>query len=859
VASIVNRIRAWSTELHYWERAALEKLANGTLLTPKDYNELLLEYMADYGLGPMPAERPTLSFSGPAEPTVEKRKVQLVRLFNLANVNALPPGQEIHFGSQLTLIYGNNGAGKSGYARPLGCAAFSRGEREVLPNATKDITRATPKAEIEVSDGDSKTIVEWTKGITCPQLSGFHVFDAGSLQAHLTGTNSIKFAPAGLSLLTRLAELTDEIRNRILLLAEEKEAPHNFQTWFEGNSRVTEAIQSIGPATKVDDLKNLAQMSEEEAGLIPQLEQEIHELKASKIQAYAGKRRQEIADLQKLTEAISTADQSLSDQQGEKVKQLISNLQARRTDAQKLSVDQFKSDNFKMTGTDVWRRFIIAAKALADGESVAGAAYPRRGDHCLLCRQPLGQDAITLITHLWQFLASDAQARLETSRRERDNKALEIEKINLDYFQTDSGGRRLLESDSPLTVPTIQTQIQACSERKNELIASLREERAPSLAPAILADTVAIEQLIQTRKAELEELNQRDPDALIKQREETLRDLKHRRTLSQKVDEIEKYLARIKWAARARASIGTTRHITMKYNELFKELVTDEYVKLFQKTLKRFKSKLLVTVDTRGKKGETVRQITLSPNSFPTRFPVEKVLSEGEKTAVAIADFLTEAVLDQSTGGIVLDDPITSLDDTWKETLAQCLAEQAKFRQVVIFTHDLGFLYHLTEQAEKLKLAVTNEWIREENDTPGFVYLDNSPVCESTYKSADAATKCYTKAKDMKPQDQQQWLQQGFGALRTSYEALAMFELFGGVVERFKERIGFDKLGKVRIDPKTVDKIVEGMGRLSRHIDAHLHSDKFASVKPTPETLLTEIQEFEEIRKSVKEYKKTTA
>jgi hypothetical protein len=79
-----------------------------------------------------------------------------------------------------------------------------------------------------------------------------------------------------------------------------------------------------------------------------------------------------------------------------------------------------------------------------------------------------------------------------------------------------------------------------------------------------------------------------------------------------------------------------------------------------------------------------------------------------------------------------------------------------------------------------------------------------------------------------------------------------IYGLFGGVVERFEERIGFDKLKSVVLDEGIVKSVAEKLGALSRYIDAHLHSDAFAGAKPTPEALLAEIEEFEKIRKEHK-------
>jgi hypothetical protein len=136
------------------------------------------------------------------------------------------------------------------------------------------------------------------------------------------------------------------------------------------------------------------------------------------------------------------------------------------------------------------------------------------------------------------------------------------------------------------------------------------------------------------------------------------------------------------------------------------------------------------------------------------------------------------------------------------------------------------------------------------------VYLDNSPVCEGDYRSATAARECYSRAKNAAPAEQQLILQQGFGALRTSYEAFVIYELFNEVVKRFEERVSFDRLKDVVVDPDTVDLVVQKLGALSRYIDAHLHSDEYAAEKPTPAVLHEEITAFEALRTRHKQSKK---
>jgi len=854
---LMNNLVSWaSKELRYWEQAALQKISNKVELTHEDLRELVQYFIEDAGLAPIPANRPRLSLleNNVAEP--ELAPCRLDRIFNLSNVNALPGGQEIRFGPQLTLLYGNNGAGKSGYARALGAAGFARGERKVLPNATGVASKKETQADIEVSYVSGKKVITWTEGKRCAELSGLYLFDGDSLTAHLTGSNPLSFTPGGLSLLTRLADLTDLVRERVRILIERHEEPHNFQAFFEGESQVKNQVANLDAQTNLGALGKLGKLTLEEQATSAALEREIAELKLLDISKQVEKRRQEIRDIANLIQAIQKAQTELGESVVAEVADLINKRRACREAVERSGVNQFEFGPFSQIGTDAWRQFLISARALADAEDNRGV-YPGPGDYCLLCRQALSDEAIDLIGRLWAFLKSDAQAQLSRAESACATKASDLVRLNLNYFAADSSARRILDEELRISIPALDAQVESCRERCREMQEALRSNEVRLLPPLINFDLTDLKKLASVRQDEIEKLEKSDTGQRLAKAERTFRELKHRRILGEQLAGITAYVERRGWAVKAQQSLGSTRAITMKYNELFQELVTERYRGLFEDTLKRFRKDIKVTIETRGFKGETVRHVVLNPKSFRAGFSVDQILSEGEKRAVAMADFLTEAALDQHNSGVILDDPVTSLDDEWKRTLAGCLAEPAKTRQVVIFTHDLSFLYRIKERAEELPVDVVTHWIREENGQPGFVYLNNSPVCEKDFKSTTLARDYYSKAKDATPAEQQVFLQQGFGALRTSYEALIIFDIFSEVVARFEERISFGRLKDVRIDSKLVDEIIRRMETLSKYIDAHLHSDAFGSAKPSPVTLLDEINAFESIRRAQKDLKKS--
>ena len=65
------------------------------------------------------------------------------------------------------------------------------------------------------------------------------------------------------------------------------------------------------------------------------------------------------------------------------------------------------------------------------------------------------------------------------------------------------------------------------------------------------------------------------------------------------------------------------------------------------------------------------------------------VMSQGELHSLALSLFLPRATLpDSPFRFICVDDPVQSMDPARVEGLARVLADTAKTRQVVVFTHD---------------------------------------------------------------------------------------------------------------------------------------------------------------------------
>jgi len=864
MTSVLAELSRWATTLPYWEQAALDKIVAGVHFTDKDYDELLQYLLEDADLAEPKGQRSALRF--PKEVEADPRpsmRVQLVSISNLQNVNALVPGQTLTFGPAMTAIYGGNGSGKSGYSRVLGCAGFTRGDREVLPDVTRSIGEAdTLSADIEIADDAGNRKIHYEIGRECPELSACYVFDSTSVRVHLTTPNTLSFSPASLSYLTKLAEVTDEVRLRLKARVEKCSEPHHFDALFHGDSKVSELFGDLGPDTDLEALRQMASLSPEEMRRIAELDLEIARLKTRDVSEQVADLEQRVKDLELLVRQLREAKKALSAENVKEVRRVVVTYLERQAAAQRVSVDQFRSEHFTQTGSDVWYRFIKAAKSLADAEQTPDASYPQADSACLLCQQSLSPQARDLLLRLWALLEGEAQEQLTESQNNLEVKRSALKNLSLDFFDDQSVSYRHLQEHDPAVMEKVKQFIAACSRRRDQVLEALTAHSTEiEFSPLPENGIIDIEGIVNSLKKQLEDLQENDPAAEIERLEQERRNLQHRELLGEHISEIEEYVNRSIWARRAEEVGGSTRHITRKHNQLFKQLVTDRYIELFEQMLSNLGRPLRIKVETRGRKGEVYKQIVVEtdPSTPADMTTPDKILSEGEKRAVALADFLTEVTLDTSSSAVILDDPVTSLDLEWKGLLASILAKEAKRRQVIVFTHDLPFLYFLKQQCEQEQVDIVTHWIKrgDQDNRPGYVFLNNSPALERDYRKPTRAREIYAEARDAPAAKQEALLRDGFGALRTCYEAFIIFDLFSGVIRRFDERISPGRLKDVVWDRAIIEEVVAGHERLSRHIEGHLHSDVLGAQKPTPQMLLDEIEAFEALRTKLKNLKKS--
>lgn len=229
------------------------------------------------------------------------------------------------------------------------------------------------------------------------------------------------------------------------------------------------------------------------------------------------------------------------------------------------------------------------------------------------------------------------------------------------------------------------------------------------------------------------------------------------------------------------------------------------------------------------------------------------ILSEGEYRCVALAGFLAELATNESESGIIFDDPVSSLDHLHREAIAKRLAEEGRKRQVVVFTHDLPFLFLLRNACVQgddpaLKTEVAVRHIQKRQDTPG--YCRNEPP----EKAQDARSRLKTMHNHLakvrvqydNDPDGTDWLMTARGlidSLRQAWEA-AVEDAIAPVLRTFSSKVNTKGFAKLSV-------ITEQNANTMRHhygecsVLLHKIADAMNPVAPTPDRIESELGALE--------------
>jgi hypothetical protein len=236
------------------------------------------------------------------------------------------------------------------------------------------------------------------------------------------------------------------------------------------------------------------------------------------------------------------------------------------------------------------------------------------------------------------------------------------------------------------------------------------------------------------------------------------------------------------------------------------------------------------------------------------------ILSEGEQRAIAIGSFLAEVNLSGVTGGVVFDDPVSSLDHKRRWTVARRLVQEGAIRQVVIFTHDIYFLCALQQEADAQSIPITSLALHRTSQGFGVASerlpFDGTPSSKRVGVLRTVHTECLKLQKSGDEQAASDLIRHAYTELRSTWERAVEEVLFRGVVMRFTEGVSTQKLREVEVLDSDYAAVDTGMTKASKY--AHDGAPAAQVATPTAEELGADIDAFDSWRLQVEKRRDAT-
>ena len=720
-SSVIRSIFEWSQSRPLWQRDALRRIVQKVSLDDQDVSDIyeLLKATTD---DEKAKAKPLLEEHLPNEQAISD-PIQLEMISDIKGVNNLAEGQKINFSPKgITVVYGDNGAGKSGYTRILKNACRARHRSAVLPNVFSTTQSPEMSSLITYSVGDETgRECNWQNEDTPhSQLSGISVFDRECASVHIQKKNEVAYRPFGLDIPDTLADVSKSLEAKLKedkqILEKSRNAVFQNTPWSL-NTAIGKGISALTKDTNLQELSDLLTLTPEE-------EERLSYLTTS-LSNDVSKASKELDDYAGNIESLMSAMESIAVKIGGDIIDSLVKLKdesEKLQDAANVTATNFFADNaLSGVGEKIWQELWYSARKYSEEAAYVDRKFPASepSDKCLLCQQPLGEVGARNITKFDEFVRSDIQERANTAKA----------KLKLANSKFPSSIRlgnswrtiKQLRMDNPsLSKICMSFYAQArCRVNSTLKLVSGCAVEVTSL-PEIPSDELkSFATVCRAKAKELREAVDADKHAALLAEKNELLD---RKTVRGYLDTIQDEIKRLQNISRIDELLAetNTRSITTLGNSIADDVVTPHLRDSFLKEVIGFVGNRFRVEIKRSGGSYGSPEYKVSFLSDPKR-DVSTVLSEGEQTCVAIASFLAEQSTANHKSALVFDDPISSLDHKWRSVVAQRIVKEGKDRQVVVFTHDLVFLNDLEDFSERYGVSFESRHLDRRSDIVGLV------------------------------------------------------------------------------------------------------------------------------------------
>jgi len=793
-------LKGWFEKATRWQKDLFVQIWNGSMMEEEICNRAIKlieqEHMNfNHRIVAVTTFPEDITFGTPAA-----NRVILTQISDIKGIGALAPWKALSFGDGLTVVYGQNGCGKSSYVRILKALANPLYGDAVLGNVYCK-GQEEPEATATFMINGTQKNVAWNK--SSKKKYPIQIYDTIEADRFVNKENEVVYEPRVLATITNMAAMYDRLSDYFSQIAEdmEKEMPKLPQK-LAFSTTATEFIEISSQAELTKFIK-AHPWTDAEKGELDIIEASLREsdpeLAARTKEAQRDIIRTHGYEILKMLGYVS--DDVRADYLEKRERQIIT-----KKTADLLVASSTGRSLIPEFGGDIWKTmWMRATEYIRVAEGRAGMPVTESG-RCALCQQKLDADAMERMRSFQAFSQSSAITESEVAR--------------LDFAAA---------------VKALQDHV----ENKLDLVERKTALQSSSIAPENQKYIISLYELILARCSWLLSYNE-DTDTeipYIQSKEEITAAFSAMvekisseiKVLKSVADSREKLIRRMQELMVTRWAYGNleikqrlilvksvltkckTNTLTTLKKDLSKLLITDAYISRFQEEMNRLDRRKQIKVElvaNAPRRGRSYHQIVLKDACAMGKHKNNEILSEGEFRVVSLAAFLSDLSSWNQNLPFAFDDPITSLDHLYEGNVAKRLIELSVERQVIVFTHRLAFAQLLENSASEFNatsaldgdvIRVQIKHIELRNSPLGHPsepnYINNMKLEKAANKLLEQDVACIKKAlKDGNFSDADVKTHALCTAFRNMIEYGVEQNLLSGVVSRFSRNVSTMKI-----------------------------------------------------------------
>ncbi|MCP4369444.1 MAG: AAA family ATPase [Deltaproteobacteria bacterium] len=851
---VLKEILSWSVNRPAWQRDALRRLVHSDSLDDNDLAEITELCKGAHGLSENQNTEPLNESHIPTDGN-DTGTVNLLSISHYNGVNALAEDQTITFGSGLTVVYGDNAAGKSGYTRILKSACQARGAEDILGNVLSGTAPLTPSVSIRFTVGDDGEEQKWKDNTEDSDFLGrVSVFDSHSAAVYLNERTDVAFRPFGLDLFDKLSNTCEEVRKRLERECRVLESAKIPIPELPEGTMAYKLVSSLSSLTKPEAVTELSTLTDAENEKMLFLEKRLRDIQSENPEKTAEILKLRARRLELLFNRLVEIDRSLGSDALKAVFCAQKTARLKQVEASKLRDATFPSNLVNGTGSDVWGDMWEAAMQFSTEKAYMDKPFPfiETDAQCVLCQQNLDSNAVARLIKFQEFVTSQSEQDLKQAKEKFANLYENLKSLNVvNDFTKDAVKELCIETDALATI--LEKSLEEAANRHFRAIKALQEyQEFPSDLPSYSPQKDKIQALVKELNQRASELVKKFNKEEIEKITRELQEFKARKILGKYKSLIIGEIDRKARLAAYELCLRDTRTtmITKKSTEVTKEVVTKQLKRSFNDELENFNF-THVEVELQeagGERGALYHKLILK------RAPgieLPKVVSEGEARCLSIAAFFAELSTADDPSTILFDDPVSSLDHKWRASVARRLVKEAKARQVIVFTHDIVFLLALHRYAEERGVVLSDQHLRRERLGAG-VCDEELPWAAMKVKKRIGVLKNNWQIADKQHRNGKQKEYEHnaifiYGQLRETWERAFEEVLLDGMVERYRENIQTQQVRKLSdITEQDCEQLEAGITKCSKWLPGHDQAPAENEDIPEPNDLKTDIDVLEQ-------------